>query len=71
LQTELERAGLNRPGPAASELTDLTRPTIDWPALARGFGVPARSVENAEDLADALERALAGEGPHLIEAVLA
>ena len=70
LQTELERAGLNRPGPTASELTDLARPTVDWPALARGFGVPARSVENAEDLADALERALAGEGPHLIEAVL-
>jgi acetolactate synthase-1/2/3 large subunit len=71
LQTELERAGLNRPGPTASELTDLARPTIDWPALARGFGVPACSVENAEDLADAMERALAGEGPYLIEAVLA
>lgn len=71
LQMEMERAGLNQPGPEAGGLTDLARPPVDWPALARGFGVPAETVDTTEDLADALGRALAGEGPYLIEALLA
>jgi acetolactate synthase-1/2/3 large subunit len=52
-------------------LTDLARPPVDWPALARGFGVPAETVDTTEALADALGRGLAGEGPYLIEALLA
>ncbi len=71
LQMEMERAGLNQPGPEAGGLTDLARPPVDWPALARGFGVPAETVDTTEALADALGRGLAGEGPYLIEALLA
>jgi acetolactate synthase-1/2/3 large subunit len=71
LQVELARAGIAEPGPKARALTDLTRPMIDWAALAKGFGMPACSVCTDGELADALVRALAGRGPSLIEAVLA
>jgi acetolactate synthase-1/2/3 large subunit len=70
LQIELARAGIPEPGPKALSLTDLTQPTIDWPALARGFGVPACSVHTDDQFADACRRALAEPGPSLIEAVL-
>jgi len=70
LQIELLRAGVAEPGPQAATLTSLDRPAPDWAALARGFGVPGERVERAEDLVQALERALAEPGPHLIEAVL-
>ncbi len=71
LQVELERAGIAEPGPKAQAITDLTRPVIDWTALAKGFGVPSCSVCTDGELADALVRALAERGPSLIEAVLA
>ena len=71
LQAELARAGVAEPGPKAQALTDLTRPVIDWVALATGFGVPACIVRTDRELADALVRALAERGPGLIEAVLA
>jgi acetolactate synthase-1/2/3 large subunit len=71
LQTELARAGIAEPGPKAHSLTDLTRPVIDWPALAKGFGVPGCNVHTDGELADALLRAFAEPGPSLIEAVLA
>ncbi|MCM8595582.1 acetolactate synthase large subunit [Accumulibacter sp.] len=71
LQTELARTGIAEPGPKAQALTDLTRPVIDWPALAKGFGVPSCSVHTDGEFADALLRAFAERGPSLIEAVLA
>jgi acetolactate synthase I/II/III large subunit len=71
LQVELARAGITQPGPKALSLTDLTRPVIDWIALAKGFGVPACSVRTDGELGDALTHALAERGPSLIEAVLA
>ena len=71
IQVELARASVAQPGPKAQSLTDLTRPVIDWAALAKGFGVPACSVRTDGELADALTRALAERGPSLIEAVLA
>ncbi len=71
LQVELARASIAEPGPKAQALTNLTRPVIDWAALAKGFGVPACSVRTDGELADALMRALAESGPSLIEAVLA
>ncbi|MHB1344994.1 MAG: acetolactate synthase large subunit [Thermoleophilia bacterium] len=71
LQVELARAGVLEPGPKARALTDLTRPVIDWPALAKGFGMPACSVATDGEFADAFMRACAGPGPSLIEAVLA
>ena len=70
LQIELSRAGTAEPGPAAQALTNLSDPTLDWVALASGFGVPARRVETADSLVTALKAAFAEPGPHLIEASL-
>jgi len=70
LQVELGRAGIAEPGPQALGLTDLSRPEIDWVALARGLGVPGRRAQSADAFADALARALAEPGPSLIEALL-
>ena len=70
LQAELGRAGVAAPGPAARSLTELTRPELDWTALARGHGVPGVRVDSADGFCDAFRRALAEPGPHLIEAVL-
>ena len=70
LQAELKRAGIAEIEPKAQRLTSLTQPTIDWVALAKGFGVPACSVQTDSELANALKRMLAENGPNLIEAVL-
>jgi benzoylformate decarboxylase len=42
-------------------------PDLDFPALARGFGVPAGRVDRAGDLPAALDRALVAEGPYLLD----
>jgi acetolactate synthase-1/2/3 large subunit len=70
LQTELTRAGIAQPGPKALALTDLTRPVIDWAALASGFGTPACRVSTYGEFAGALKRALAERGPSLFEPVI-
>jgi acetolactate synthase-1/2/3 large subunit len=70
LQIEMARAGIADPGPRAQALTDLSRPSLDWVSLAKGFGVPGARVETADALVTALERALAEPGPALIEAIL-
>jgi len=57
-------------GSAARSLLDLSRPTLDFTALAAGLGVPASRASTAGELAAGLRRALAEPGPHLIEAVL-
>lgn len=71
LQTELARAGIAQPGAKALSLTELTRPAIDWTALAKGFGVPGCSVSTDGEFTDALLRSFAEHGPNLIEAVIA
>jgi acetolactate synthase-1/2/3 large subunit len=70
LQAELARIGVAAPGPKAQSLTELTRPVIDWAALAKGFGVPGCSVHTDGEFADAFRRSFAERGPSLIEAVL-
>ena len=70
LVEELRRAGVERPRPHAQSLTALDEPALDWPALARGLGVPARIAHTGQELASALAEALAEPGPHLIEMVL-
>ena len=45
----------------------IDRPTLDWVALAKGMGVPARAVTTADDLVKALAEALPEQGPRLIE----
>jgi acetolactate synthase I/II/III large subunit len=57
-------------GPRAEALVDLGHPGLNFVKLGTGLGVESRRVETAEQLADALDRALATPGPHLIEAML-
>jgi acetolactate synthase-1/2/3 large subunit len=70
LNIELHRVGADAGGPRARRLLDLADPELDFCALARGMGVPACKVENAEDLSAALEAAYAAPGPNLIEVPL-
>jgi acetolactate synthase-1/2/3 large subunit len=53
---------------AASQSLAFGRPSIDWVGLAQSLGVPACRATTAEDLVNALRRAIAGRGPQLIEA---
>ena len=70
LDLELQRVGAVAGGDAARSLLDLSRPDLDFAALARGMGVPAARAGSAAEFADELRRALAEPGPHLIEALL-
>ncbi len=71
LNIELHRVGADAGGPRARRLLDLSDPDLDFCDLARGMGIPARRVENALDLCDALDTAYASPGPNLIEVPLA
>jgi len=70
LNIELHRVGADAGGPQARRLLDLSDPDLDFCALARGMGVPARRAESAEDLAVALAASFAEPGPSLVEVVL-
>ena len=70
LNLELGRVGADDPGPKALDMLDLSRPDLDFVALAGGMGVAAERADTAEAFTGALERALAEPGPHLVEAVL-
>jgi len=69
LNLELSRVGARTDGHAA-ELFDLSRPPLDFVALAQGMGVDAVRAETADDVVRALERSFAEPGPHLIDAIL-
>ncbi|NBQ12852.1 MAG: acetolactate synthase large subunit, partial [Gammaproteobacteria bacterium] len=70
LDHEYRRLGINEVGPRAESLFDLSRPDVDFLALAKGFGVPAVRVSEGPALAEAIGRALAAGGPQLIEVML-
>lgn len=70
LNMELARVGASDPGPTALSMFDLTRPDLDFCALAHGMGVPAERAQTAQEFTAALERALATPGPALVEAML-
>jgi acetolactate synthase-1/2/3 large subunit len=70
LGMELGRVGAGTPGDAARSLLDLSRPDLDFVALAAGLGVPATRARTAPELASQLRQALADPGPHLIEAAV-
>jgi acetolactate synthase-1/2/3 large subunit len=69
LNLELSRVGARTDG-NAGELFDLSRPPLEFVALAKGMGVEATRVESADDLVGALDRGFASTGPYLIHAVL-
>jgi acetolactate synthase-1/2/3 large subunit len=70
LNLELSRVGAESPGPKALDMLDLSRPDLDFAALAEGMGVPAARATTADELVTALERGLAEPGPFLVDAVL-
>jgi len=70
LDFELSRTGAGTGGAAARDLLEIGRPDLDFVALARGMGVPARRADDAPALVAALREAFAEPGPHLVEAVV-
>jgi acetolactate synthase-1/2/3 large subunit len=70
LNLELLRTGKGEPGPHAHSLMDLGNPPLDWVHISKGMGVPAVSVDTAEQLAKELSIGLNEPGPHLIEMIL-
>jgi acetolactate synthase I/II/III large subunit len=70
LNLELSRVGAESPGPKALDMLDLSRPDLDFAALAEGMGVPAARATTADEVVTALERGLAEPGPFLVDAVL-
>jgi acetolactate synthase I/II/III large subunit len=70
LGMELDRVGATASGEAARSLLDLSRPSLDFTALAQGMGVPATRAQTAGEFAAQLHQALAEPGPHLIEALV-
>jgi acetolactate synthase I/II/III large subunit len=70
LNMELNRVGAEPAGDAARNLLELSRPDLDFVALAGGMGVPASRASTPGEFSTQLQRALAEPGPHLIEAVI-
>jgi acetolactate synthase-1/2/3 large subunit len=70
LDHEYRRLGVNEVGARADSLFDLSRPEIDWVALAGAMGVPGERVETTVGLQRAIERGLASEGPYLVRAMV-
>jgi acetolactate synthase-1/2/3 large subunit len=70
LRMELARVGAEEAGPKALSMLDLHGPDLDFVQLAQGMGVTAERAETAEQFTEALERALANDGPNVIEAIV-
>ncbi|WP_030172897.1 acetolactate synthase large subunit [Spirillospora albida] len=72
LSMEMARVGATEAAPttegtAVKDMVDLSRPGLDFVAMATGMGVPATRARTVEEFADRFARALAEPGPHLIE----
>jgi acetolactate synthase-1/2/3 large subunit len=70
LRLELQRVGGGARGPKADDMFSLSRPDLDFVALARSMGMSAGRATTADEFVTQLRRALAEPGPHLIEAVV-
>ena len=66
LQGELAAVGA-KPGPAANQLFDLSRPELNFVTLAAGMGVEGVRVDSLEGFADVFRAACKRPGPFLIE----
>jgi acetolactate synthase-1/2/3 large subunit len=69
LNMELGRVGA-KAGPRAKDMLDLSRPDMDFTAIAKGLGVDATRATTADEFVDQLGRALATPGPTVIEAMV-
>jgi acetolactate synthase-1/2/3 large subunit len=70
LQGEMRNVGVEKPGPSAQSMLELTRPELDWVQLAQGMGVSAGRADNCAEFNRLFQQALASDGPFLIEAVI-
>ena len=70
LNMELSRVGAEAGGPKAKDMLDLTRPNLDFTALATGMGVKAVRATTAEEFNEQLQTALDTPGPTVIEAIV-
>ena len=70
LNMELARVGATAGGEKAHDMLDLTRPALDFTALATGMGITAIRATTAEQFVDALREAFATRGPRVIEAII-
>jgi acetolactate synthase-1/2/3 large subunit len=70
LRNEFKSVGAGEPGHNACRMLDLDNPALQWVQLANGMGISASRATTAEAFNQALQRALAEPGPHLIEAVI-
>jgi acetolactate synthase-1/2/3 large subunit len=70
LRGEFDGVGAGEPGQRAMDMLKIDGPTIDFVSLAKGMGVPARSVDNVDDFVKALAEAMPEKGPRLIEVVM-
>ena len=68
LNVEYGRLGVTDVGEIAASLFDIGNPSIDWVALAKGFGVEGGKAETAEDLCTLLEKSYRTPGPFIIQA---
>lgn len=57
-------------GRVAMDMIDLDRPNLNWVAMATGMGVTAYRATSVVEFREALDKAIALDGPVLIEAVI-
>lgn len=62
LNMELNRVGATAGGPKAKEMLDISRPDLDFVALATGMGVSATRATTAEEFAEQFAAAVAQRG---------
>jgi acetolactate synthase-1/2/3 large subunit len=70
LNIELARVGAGTPTPKTLSMLNLSRPDLDFVALAAGLGVAASRAATAEEFDSQLAEALSQPGPRLIEALV-
>ena len=70
LNIELNRVGVDVPGPTALSLLDLSNPDLEWTDIAKGMGMKATKVTSIQALDQAMAGAMTTAGPLLIEVML-
>jgi acetolactate synthase-1/2/3 large subunit len=70
LQAEQRRDGVTEGGRASAAFTELGSPSVDWVAIAKGYGVPGVQVDKVEAMTEQLRGALAEPGPRLLEVLI-
>lgn len=67
---EMRKVGAQNPGRNAQRMLSLDEPALDWAKLAGGMGVDATRADTVAAFSRALDAALSGHGPSLIEAIV-